>query len=54
MTGKVTDLVEPIRKSVRLQGLREQGIHSRRDWDPEGGLQLRPTATTQTSRRPTI
>lgn len=50
MTGKVTDLVEPIRKSVRLQGLREQGIHSRRDWDPEGGyssalqLPLRPAA----------
>lgn len=49
MTGKITDLVDPVRKSVRLENLRAQGVTSRTDWDQNGGyssamqLPLRPT-----------
>lgn len=52
MTGKVTDLLQPVRRSVRLEELRERerGVTSREQWDHRGGygsamqLPLRPAA----------
>ncbi|XP_055779242.1 uncharacterized protein LOC129855516 isoform X1 [Salvelinus fontinalis] len=51
MMGKVTDLVEPIRQSVRLKEQNRRGVSSRADWDPKHGgregsemqMPLRPT-----------
>ncbi|XP_042176397.1 uncharacterized protein LOC121846350 [Oncorhynchus tshawytscha] len=51
MVGTVTDLIEPVKQSIRLSELRSRGVSSRADWDPQHGetgrtgfqMPLRPT-----------